>query len=582
MTPVDAQILPRLIRDVQNWFQNRRAKAKQQKKQEEFEMMQALGHTQPFSETKDSSESFRDSTPNAEAVSSEAEQDSSAMKNERAQSEVSVSPSTSASNAQQASYESLQRALSAAAAARPQFTTDDDDKHVPIVTAHHPQLHHLNQSHSLEAISTASATAQASETPTPLGHAQTWPTQGNDYGFGTVNLPHTHSPDEFARYQAHAERPAIHGLPDVAAEEVDPIVLADGIPQVNSAFDNSIDMQDFSSERRDSYSEELTTSLGNFGLNHQSHPFAMRPRQSDPGVFKRPGASLDIAARRNRPRPAALGTAALRSRSYAGAPSMSPTVRGPGSVPPNHNLRQVKSTNGSLNVRYAGVRKTSSAQRSPLYRSTFADAEAFQMLTSNDQYEPPQSASLAPPTPLSPEVLVSQPMSQHPGFLQEVDQGSQNQLFHTGFHMQSPPTTPMAHDLYNQMQSIPPASAPPHFTVFQDNTPPYSSGPPTTSSWCDAPFATPEYAGLSPAIHMPQPTHISPIVPDFAGYPQMQSFPDTKLESSPPQKPTEFYIQEFPQQKEAHAHAAKQLAQQKPTSYSFSHWVPKDFSSPES
>lgn len=543
--------------------------------------MQALGHTQPFSEMNASSESLPDATSTAGVAATDADQSSSATPVDQTQSEASVSPAASSSNTQQASFESLERALSAAAAARVQYVAEEDSR-ASVVTTHHPQLHHLNQSHSLDAVSAAPGAVQASETPTPIAHAQTWPIRENSYNFDAAAISHVQSPDHLGHYETTQGAHPLHGMPDNGLEKINTAVMGGDLHHPGHAFDPSVSMSDFSLERRDSCSEELTTSLGNFGLNPQPRQFAMQLPHSEPSVFKRPNANLDIAARRNRPRPAALGTAALRSRSYAGAPIMSPTIRVPGSIPPNQALRQVKSTNGSLNVRYGGVRKPSSAQRSPLYRSTFGDAEAFRMLASNDLPEAPQSANLAPPTPLSPEVVVSQPMSQHHGFLQGMESEPQNQVFNTNFHMQSPPTTPMAPEIYGHMQSMPPASAPPHFTVFQDNTPPYSSGPPTTSSWCDAPYATPEYPGLSPAIHMPQPTHISPIAQDFAGFPQMQSFPDTKVDSSPPQKPTEFYIQEFPQQKEAHAHAAKQLAQQKPTSYSFSHWVPKDFSSPES
>jgi hypothetical protein len=52
---------------------------------------------------------------------------------------------------------------------------------------------------------------------------------------------------------------------------------------------------------------------------------------------------------------------------------------------------------------------------------------------------------------------------------------------------------------------------------------------------------------------------------------------DMTYASSAEQKETEFYIQEFPRQKEEHAHAAQQLAQQKPKNYVFANATPNDF-----
>jgi hypothetical protein len=43
------------------------------------------------------------------------------------------------------------------------------------------------------------------------------------------------------------------------------------------------------------------------------------------------------------------------------------------------------------------------------------------------------------------------------------------------------------------------------------------------------------------------------------------------------QKKTEFHIQEFPNQKQEHAHVAQQLAQQKPKNYVFANTAPHDY-----
>jgi len=63
---------------------------------------------------------------------------------------------------------------------------------------------------------------------------------------------------------------------------------------------------------------------------------------------------------------------------------------------------------------------------------------------------------------------------------------------------------------------------------------------------------------------------------------QYRHFPHSpdKPEMSPTlseQKKTEFFIHEFPGQKEEHAHVAQQLAQQKPKSYVFANATPNDY-----
>ena len=57
---------------------------------------------------------------------------------------------------------------------------------------------------------------------------------------------------------------------------------------------------------------------------------------------------------------------------------------------------------------------------------------------------------------------------------------------------------------------------------------------------------------------------------------------DNKLDydaysAQPEQKKTEFFIQEFPNQKQEHAHVAQQLAQNKPKSYIFANSAPGDY-----
>ena len=62
-------------------------------------------------------------------------------------------------------------------------------------------------------------------------------------------------------------------------------------------------------------------------------------------------------------------------------------------------------------------------------------------------------------------------------------------------------------------------------------------------------------------------------------YRHFMTSPD-KSEVSPAlseEKKTEFFIHEFPGQKEEHAHVAQQLAQQKPKNYVFTNATPNDY-----
>ncbi len=264
----------------------------------------------------------------------------------------------------------------------------------------------------------------------------------------------------------------------------------------------------------------------------------------------------------------------------------------------SHPIRHVKSTGQNLNVKYAGIRKPSSAQRSPLNIATFAEAEEFSTLMAERKFsrlpEPEQSG--APPTPISTEDIMRTrlPSLEEPVFI-EQKQESPHQYFLNGqpshFNMASPPSTPLKSDFFAQphMHSMmPPMSAPPQYAVFPDYTPPYSAGPLTASSWSDAPLTSPEIATFPPTSHPPQPPYVSPVMRDYHSGPSYQAHfvaqyhaEQKHRDGTPPashsQKPTEFFIQEFPRQKEEHAHAAQQMTQQKPKNYVFANATPNDF-----
>ena len=151
--------------------------------------------------------------------------------------------------------------------------------------------------------------------------------------------------------------------------------------------------------------------------------------------------------------------------------------------------------------------------------------------------------------------------------------------------MASPPSTPLKTEFMypGHIQTmLPPVSAPPQYAGFPDHTPPYSAGPLTSSSWTDGPFTSAEmaiYPSSVPAQQVMYPTSLHDLNTGF--YQQFEMQQQAKVNaphsSTSEQKQTEFFIQEFPRQKEEHAHAAQQLAQQKPKNYVFANATPSDF-----
>lgn len=571
---------------VSNWFQNRRAKAKQQKKQEEFESLQAAAQKEQEGDEKTkASHPFRESStinksqpietvekkPEARAHST-VEQSTSTAVQQTPDSAQSLAMERSSST-QEASWASLQRALASAEAARVQQHPLDDSFCGISSLESPPQLSELNSSNESSQFpsSTFSEWTQSSTDWAP-------PAQSDDQiDYRGLNIQQTFSSanpfgtsEQHVVFQPSSEHGSQSSSEDWIGNLQTPTLGATNSQILNDA---PLPMPSYPQSRRGS-SDEVTAGMGNIGL---TTPTNMLAPAAD--IFPKSEGTIDIAGRRKKPRPAMLGTAALRSRSY-GAPTMSPTIRYASS--PVHSLRHVKSTGNNLNVHYGGIRKPSSTQRSPLNISTFAEAEAFHAMMAGSQY--PTTTVPAPHTSLSPEDHTGLPIpstiDEHPGFTNDFYQLEPRPVG----NMASPPATPLEAEYYPHQQSgsmAPPISAPPQYAVFPDYTPPYSAGPLTTGSWSDAPLTSPDHPTFGRAINMPQPPYITPMIHEYGNvtnfsHPFMTSPSDFKADGHGPA--TEFYIQEFPQQKENHAHAAQQLAQQKPKNYVFANATANDFS----
>ena len=248
--------------------------------------------------------------------------------------------------------------------------------------------------------------------------------------------------------------------------------------------------------RRDSQTSLLTHSMGNVGIQ--------TPHPQQPGTFKSPPPPSSIAARRQRPRPAALGLASLRSQSCSGGiqpGSPGHPVQPQGVINSSQPLRRIRSSNVIGSVAQGRVMKSvpGSAQRSPL-NWTFTDALNSPHATRHASL---QSQNLAPPTPMSPHEFPRQEQSTqfaqyqaasgHVGrqpsisetdFEHYLPNGLQCHPSIPGRNFTSPPHTPQ----YYQQQFVQMRMGP---NAITENTPPQSA-PASQTCFPSNVFGTPQ------------------------------------------------------------------------------------------
>ncbi len=239
--------------------------------------------------------------------------------------------------------------------------------------------------------------------------------------------------------------------------------------------------------RRGSQASTLANSMGNVNIH--------TPQPDRSAVFKSPGPPANIAARRQRPRPAPLGPAAMRSQSYSGAAQQfSPAHPHPSThLTQDQQLRRIRSAvamNGG--VAHGRIMKSTpgSAQRSPVNFS-FANA-----MNTPHFMRSASHGNLAPPTPMSPHdftrydpiqqgqsyavSLPHQPSISEVEFEQHLSSGLSYASSGSGSSQKissSPPHTPLyfenpymqRHNTNTIMENTPPQSAPPGQTCFQSN-----------------------------------------------------------------------------------------------------------------
>lgn len=226
--------------------------------------------------------------------------------------------------------------------------------------------------------------------------------------------------------------------------------------------------------------------------------------------FKSPPPPTDIAARRSKPRPAALGSTALRGTVPMGPRSIS-TSDIPKRMtysPTGSPMRRIQSNGGGMNVIGARIQKSYNVpQRSPMVRH-FVD-----YMNENSVPPMPVTASFQefPPTPSSPYekthlsqsvTSASSPSDSEPSYIFNTGVPGCFEMAEHGSTMASPPETP-----HNPQMS--------HWAAFEA---------------VDEPLHTPGFGvfGSEMSMQMLQPPYVSPMSasqPATPAFPTFGSFP---------------------------------------------------------
>ncbi|KAL8929812.1 MAG: hypothetical protein Q9208_000956 [Pyrenodesmia sp. 3 TL-2023] len=300
---------------------------------------------------------------------------------------------------------------------------------------------------------------------------------------------------------------------------------------------------------------------------------------------------LDIASRRKRPRPAALRPDAQRSVSY-GPMTLSPTARMPSlGISTTASVRRIKSTGNGLNVGNGRIQKPGVAS-GPISPRNFHGISSNDLLASGTQVTASSTRNVTPLTPLSPMKMDHQDQAWSGHWFNTQDHGAPAAPDH-GTHITSPPITPYQTGFQPSFANAgpqtsyhwPPQSAPPQQTSFFDSPP----MPPTTFnhlSWQTPPsISLHGYNGEATQQVIRPPMVPPPMIPQ-CGYLDLQPLPSQRhhvyqqmgffqppfLESSPPQKEIEIQVQVIP--------APEGISQGRKT-YTFNHTTPRDFSNAE-
>lgn len=568
-----------LTDEIQNWFQNRRAKRKQEKKQEAYEAGQAQDALGQYSEPSSPDFNYGNGYYNDSHGHILAVQQPTASFSLATGPPPPVAPyNPQYSDPSTASMESLHRTLAAAQAA-----SEHDEYHNFV---DHDSLTQFGGSSLVH----DSANSDRAHFPSPEesiihydGSQYAYSSSafaGNLYNNSCQNELHSppqehHTPTLFSAYPSSSEV-------EVSAPQLVPTFPS----QLLTQFDGLPEQTD--GNNGDSQSPEngsvSTLAVGFHDIAESDESSTSPPAPSNP--FRSPPPPMDIASRRKKVqhKPAALTADTMRSRPPMGPRTVSHAegFRRPMDSPVSSPMRRIVSAGGNRIVLSGRVYKSGveSAQRSPIHLGSFADAGAFMEQNCHTIRLPPSltagsslNSSLAPPTPMSPReremTLVKRETSRSTA---SPNEGSMNFVFNAGTggfttmegdqNLASPPETPQAQMVMHPSNNWPTME----FSEKQ-----------WTFEVPDEPLFTPAHETF-PELHVPQPAYLTsmsqPVTPAFGQFNPNFMFSD--IDGNSPQytlstQPHSEYA--FP---DAHHYMSPSMTKQK--TFQFSHTTPADFS----
>ncbi|KAJ5047266.1 uncharacterized protein L3040_003103 [Drepanopeziza brunnea f. sp. 'multigermtubi'] len=580
---------------INNWFQNRRAKRKQEKKQESYQAEQAQearGYSEPSSPdlyNNNGTAFYSDNTP--------------AVPMAPTFSGASGPPPPVAPYNPQyrdpaaASMESLDRTMAAAEAGLEQ------DEYNLFGTCHDPLAASFGGS-----IPGLSSSCDRARFPPPDetvdqfngNQSYSYPSSFSNSVYlnssPSQSIPEGQPPEEATTN--HALTPFINfqdafpdaSMPQMMATFPSQLLTAqgnDGLPRLN---DNQFAPGP----------EPTQESVIGFKYELSESPASSLSPPGPSGLFRSPPAPMDIVSRRKKVqvKPAALVAETLRGRPASGPRTVSHAEgsRGPTESPVPSPMRRIVSAGGKRNVMSGRICKSGvdSSQRSPINLGGCADAGSFlghnyHSIRNATSFGagPCRKSSLAPPTPMSPlerdlalapndgTRSTASPSEGGVNFVFNADPGSFPSI-EGDASLVSPPKTPHAHMVASANEWAATAST----ADLSDK------------SWLqydvpDEPLYTPAQDSFAAEIHMPQPSYLSsmsqPVTPAYAhfnlnsmfghGSPQFQSQSEASQFALPAQSAADYSVpvSHPPPLGTSHSPTKQQIFQ-------FSHSTAADFS----
>ncbi|KAI0882799.1 uncharacterized protein GGS22DRAFT_41049 [Annulohypoxylon maeteangense] len=403
---------------INNWFQNRRAKAKQERKQEEYEARRAAekascepvspddGLSSGVSDHANDSVRRRVQPSSARFPDVDTTQIDSSFDNENDDSE-DESPDSDGSNSPQEVHAT--EAVSDSYLGFSEVNEFNNYQHVP-----------QGYSHS-ENVTGFADYVSADERSQHFGHSQST--------LGSNSLP---SPEEQCATNEHHNN-QFSPMMDTNFTHITPLL------QSQPTF--STPRMSGSPIQSPGHGESLNTPI-----SEGQTPTTLMPT---PNSFKSPPPPANIASRRNIPRPATLQTASLRSRSYGCYGGMPKTaLDGPKRMDPSSPMASIRRIASSTGM-HGRIQKQISGPRSPMVYNAEA-LLAYQSRSPANSMAPAFSGA-APPTPMTPAVIdqqgirepiVTSACSEDTSFLLGANLPTNIMEFKSESNLKTPPSTP--------------------------------------------------------------------------------------------------------------------------------------------